>query len=351
MIKSVTVTNYLGDSIKLILGEPEKSGFLIKSIEGLGPPKANINVTEISTSDGSMYNSSRLDNRNIVFELIFVEVCGEGNRVIETIEDVRQKSYTYFPIKKQIELVVETDNRIVKTTGYVESNEPEIFSEQEGSQISIICPDPFFYGTDVSTNLYSVEPAFEFPFSNDSLTKDELVFGHIYIVTEGTIKYAGEAEVGMTIYIDAVGIAKKLTIYNVHTRKTMSLDTSKIPAIITSALNKELAYWQGIQLLHEEGTTARTEADAEVSRIQSLIEGVPSDGIVDGDTLVIKTSKGEMGISLTRGDMTYNILNCLDRNSDWLRLTHGSNTIAFTSEEGISNLRFRIENKVVYEGV
>lgn len=32
MIKSVTVTNYLGDSVKLELMRPEKSGFIVKSI-------------------------------------------------------------------------------------------------------------------------------------------------------------------------------------------------------------------------------------------------------------------------------------------------------------------------------
>jgi phage-related protein len=143
MIKSITVTNYLGDSIKLELGRPEQSGFLIKSISGLGPSKANINTTEVSTNDGSLFNSARLNQRNIVFDFIFVESI---NR--ESIEDIRQKSYKYFPIKKNVDLLIETDNRIVKTTGYVESNEPNIFSSQEGAQISIICPDPYFYSTE-----------------------------------------------------------------------------------------------------------------------------------------------------------------------------------------------------------
>lgn len=37
MIKSVTVVNHLGESLKLDLASPEKSGFIVKSIEGLGP--------------------------------------------------------------------------------------------------------------------------------------------------------------------------------------------------------------------------------------------------------------------------------------------------------------------------
>ena len=53
MIRAVTFTNYLGDSIRLDLARPEESGFIIKSVTGLGPGKANINTTEIATNDGS----------------------------------------------------------------------------------------------------------------------------------------------------------------------------------------------------------------------------------------------------------------------------------------------------------
>ena len=94
MIKSFTVTNYLGDSIKLSLAEPEKTGFAILSVTGLNPPKANINTTDMASVDGSLYNSARLDKRNIVFTILFVE-SDTGS-----IEDIRHKSYKYFPLKK-----------------------------------------------------------------------------------------------------------------------------------------------------------------------------------------------------------------------------------------------------------
>ena len=49
MIHSFAITNYLGDRIKLDLREPEVSGFLIKSVTGLGPVKATVNTTEVVT--------------------------------------------------------------------------------------------------------------------------------------------------------------------------------------------------------------------------------------------------------------------------------------------------------------
>lgn len=307
MIYSIVVTNYLGDRIKLELGKPDVSGFLIKSITGLGPAKANVNTTEVSTNDGSLFNSARLSQRNIVLDMVFINtVYGES------IEDLRQKSYKYFPLKKSVELTIETDNRYVKTTGYVESNEPNIFSSQEGTQISIICPDPYFYsagedGNNV-TNFYSIDPMFEFPFSNESLDEPLLVFGEIQIKTEGVITYHGDSEIGVMIYIHAIGPATNINTYNTETREVMRINTEKI----------------------------------------SLLTGK---GIVASDDIVINTAKGEKSITLIREGVSYNILNCLDKNTDWFTLAKGDNIFAFTADSGVTNLQFRVENKVIYEGV
>jgi len=307
MIKSITVTNYLGDSIKLELGRPEKSGFLIESISGLGPGKANINTTEVSTNDGSLFNSARLNQRNIVFEFIFVETING-----ESIEDVRQKSYKYFPLKKKLDLLIETDNRIAKTTGYVESNEPNIFSSREGSQISIICPDPYFYSAGSDSNnttfFYGIEPVFEFPFSNESLTDPLITFGNIHLKTENVITYKGDTEIGVTIRIHAIGEAENITIYNTGTREIMRIDTTKL-------------------------------------------ESLTGSGIVAGDDIIIKTQKGDKSITLIREGKTTNILNCLDKKTDWFTLVKGDNIFAFTAESGTTNLQFWIESKVIYEGV
>lgn len=279
MIYSFAITNYLGDRVKLELGKPEVSGFLIKSVTGLGPVKANVNTTEVVTNDGSMFNSARLSQRNIVFQLAFVDtVYGE------TIEDIRQKSYKYFPAKKSVEIVIETDNRYVKIKGYVESNEPDIFSSQEGTQISIICPDPYFYsagedGNNV-TDFYTIDPMFEFPFSNESLTDPLLIFGEIQIKTEGVITYYGDSEIGVVIYIHAIGPATNINIYNTETREVMMINTTKL-------------------------------------------EKLTGKGLVASDDIVINTTKGEKSITLIREGASYNILNCLDKNTDWFTLSKG----------------------------
>lgn len=306
MIKSITVTNYLGDSITLDLARPERTGFAVKSITGLVPGKATINTTELVTTDGGSYNSARLSSRNIVISLKYLWLPHQ------TIEQARQLSYKYFPLKKKITLLVETDTRRAEIEGYVESNEPSIFSKDEGSDISIICPNPYFQsaGRDgiKSTLFYGVSPTFEFPFSNDSLTEDLIELGSIKNNSEQAIRYDGDAEVGITITIHAIGEATNITIYNTGTREVMKINTDRI-ATLTGA------------------------------------------GIQNGDDIIICTEKGYKSIKLIRTGNTFNILNCLDRNADWFQLAKGDNIFAYTAETGSRNLQFKIDNRVLYEGV
>ena len=304
MIKSVTITNHLDESIKLDLFNPEESGFIIKNIEGLGPVKANINFKELATNDGSIDNSARLSSRNIVMSLQFMES--------PTIEETRLKSYKYFPIKRNIKFLIETDTRICETIGRVDTNVPTIFSNAEGCQISILCPNPYFYsagenGTN-QTIFYGTEPLFEFPFSNESLTEDLIEFGSIENRTEGTIYYDGDAEIGITIQIHAVGEAEGLVIYNTKTREIMRINDDKLKSLIGS-------------------------------------------GIQAGDEITITTSRGEKGIYMLRSGVTTNILNSLEKPIKWFQLSKGDNTFAYTASAGLTNLQFRIENKVIYEGV
>ena len=304
MIKSVTITNHLDESIKLDLFNPEESGFIIKNIEGLGPVKANINFKELATNDGSIDNSARLSSRNIVMSLQFMES--------PTIEETRLKSYKYFPIKRNIKFLIETDSRICETIGRVETNVPTIFSNAEGCQISILCPNPYFYsagenGTN-QTIFYGTEPLFEFPFSNESLTEDLIEFGSIENRTEGTIYYDGDAEIGITIQIHAVGEAEGLVIYNTKTREIMRINDDKLKSLMGS-------------------------------------------GIQAGDEITITTSRGEKGIYMLRNGVTTNILNSLEKPIKWFQLSKGDNTFAYTASAGLTNLQFRIENKVIYEGV
>lgn len=301
MIKSIIVTNHLDEAIKLELRKPMRSGFLIQEITGLGPPKATINTTETASGDGTSFNSSRIGTRNIVFTLKFLEK--------PTIEHVRQLSYQYFPIKKRITMLFETNNRVCKISGYIESNETVIFSDSVGTQISVICPNPYFLSALKNTKrFYGLDSLFEFPFSNESLTESLINFGEVNDDVEDNIWYSGDVDVGVVLTIYSTGEARNVTIYNNNTREKMFIDTERL---------KELT----------------------------------GDPILQGDEIRISTVMGEKGVTLTRQGVTTNILNCLSRDSDWLKLAKGDNIFSYTAEYGIQQLQFKIENNILYEGL
>lgn len=326
MIKSISIKNYLGEILELDLTRPDKSGFAVLSIKGLGPAKADVNITDIVTNDGGLFNSSRLQKRNIKLKLQFYDTN------LLSIEDIRLLSYKYFPIKKPLTFYITTDNREVQCTGYVETNEPDIFSKKEGCDISIICPDPYFYSVDgtgtTTSDFYGIDSFFEFHFTdwslpggfparerpdgeivvNDSVDDKLIEFGKIQIKTENVIYYNGDAEVGITISIHATGTVTNITIYNVGTRETMFIDTDKLAALTGS-------------------------------------------GFGSGDTITICTVRGRKSATLLRAGKTTNILNCLGRNNAWFTLAKGDNIFAFSAESGSLNLQFAIENQIVYEGV
>ena len=300
MIKSVTVRNFLGESIKMELTNPWDTGLLITSIDGLGPSKASINVTEISGADGGEYNSARVESKNIVLSLQFLG---------DDIESIRQSTYKYFPVKKQLTLTIETDNRTASIDGYVESNEPDIFSENEGCQISIICPFPYFYSDDNITVFRGIDQLFEFPYSNESL-EAVTIFGEFENHRYRNIKYTGDVDTGITMLLHCLGHVENVKIINTTSREIMFLDTSKIAAMF--------------------GT---------------------EDGLTTGDDVMINTVRGQRYITLYRGGQYYNILNCLPRGTDWVGVYKGDNVFAYSAEVGLDNLEFRILNKVLYGGM
>ena len=306
MIHKIEITNHLGQSVELELMFPEKSGFIVQRIDGLGPAKANINNTELAGMDGAIFNSSRLLSRNIVLDIKFLP----GS----TIEDTRLKSYKYFPTKNRVELKITSNTRVCKTFGYVESNEVNIFSNAVYTQISIICPDPYFYAIDPSVvYLAGIHSVFEFPFSNESLVSPLLEFSQIDLTTINNVEYTGEISVGMLIHIHALGVAENITLYNEFTLETMEIDTDKL-----------------LLMIGGEGVT---------------------DGIIAGDDIFINTVIGKKSAILLREGVYYNILNALNKDADWFQLSKGPNVIGFICDAGADNLQIKIEHETLYEGV
>lgn len=224
MIESISVTNFKGENIMIELSNPQGSGFGVTGITGLGPVKADINTVSYATRNGSLYSSARIDSRNIVFGLLFMPSDGD------TVEDVRQRSYQYFPIMGKVELVFKTSNRNARISGYVESNEPDIFAQIESTQISIICPDPYFYDSSTAQKIAFLEKQglFHFPFYNSGSVK-EIKMGQIYKMKTKSFVYNGNTATGITIDLSFFGeVTGKIFIGNKSTGQTITLDTAQL---------------------------------------------------------------------------------------------------------------------------
>lgn len=302
MIKSIKVTNPKGESLVLDLFHPEKSGLIVRSISGLGPPKANINSTDLATADGALYSSARASTRNIVFNLQFM--------FAPTIEDSRQLTYKYFPLKKLVKIEVETDNRSLETSGYVESNSPDIFSREETTQISIVCLDPFFYDPNPSvTQFATVTPTFEFPFSNESMSESLIEFGTINLDTRSTIDYVGDVDTGVLITIHALGsVSGSLTIYNVETQEKMVVDLAKIKTLIGKDYGS-------------------------------------------GDDIIISTVSGDKYVQVLHDGKYTNAIAAIEKLADWFQVSVGRNIFNFTVTKGIENLVMSFSYRNAYGGI
>lgn len=300
MINNIKITNHLGESITIMMSS-ETSGLIIESINGLGPAKGIVSMTSRAGADGSIFSSARVNNRNILITFSF-----EFNPDIET---VRQLTYKYFPIKQLISLEINTDNRNVRTEGYVESNEPSIFTNEAGTTISILCPDPFLYDLISSINTFSsVTPLFEFLWEDDNATSPTIVFSSLDLDTEKVVIYNGDAPVGIIIKIYANGDANNISITNSYTLESISIDSAEIISI--------------------------TGGDIQL-----------------GDKITISTIKGDKYAILLRGLVEYNILNALGQDPDWLELHQGDNVFSYDADSGVSNIILEILNEIAYEGV
>ena len=298
MIKSITITNYVGNSLTIDPANPEKCGLAITDITGLATLDATINASEVATNDGTVYNSARVQPRSITITL--KPLWTESG----TIEEHRRLIYKYFPVKKPLTLTIATEDRTVQTTGYVENTDTTIFSNFETSQITLYCPDPYFENIYSETLLFSgIVSNFEFPFGGTDTetpnTKNNLEMSKISNDTIREITYTGDIETGMEINIHAVGDVSDIVIYNLSTNESMGIKGD----------------------------------------LQAL------------DDIVICTVRNKKTARLLRHGIYTNILNKLSKDSDWFELQKGDNIIAYTAEKGVENLQFSVKTKVLYEGI
>ena len=131
----------------------------------------------------------------------------------------------------------------------------------------------------------------------DSFNKDEHLdwwkhtkFAEYADNIEQLIKYEGDVQIGVQISIDVFGDLRDFSIVNIDERTFMKIDDIKVYELTGDYLKR-------------------------------------------GDQIEINTVKGHKYIILKRNGITYSLLNCIDRDSEWFQLNVGDNIYTYLAND------------------
>lgn len=261
--------------------------YVITDIDGLYPPEGVINTTQVANMDGSVFNSSHINDRVITITMA-INGPAEANRLL---------LYRYFKTKYPVRLYYKNGVRDVYIDGYVSKFSVEYFEKKQTAQIEISCPMTLFRAVKESvTEFANIENKFVFPFA---IEVAGIPFSEIALGEQKTIINGGDVETGVIIKLNALGTVLNPKIYNVDTSDRMTLSV---------------------------------EMQA-------------------GDEITINTRKKEKSITLLRDGVQTNIVGKLDAGSTWFNLIPGDNIFTYEADEFPEHLQciFIINNQ--FEGV
>ena len=280
----VVIENKYGEQLNL----SSNNDYALIQVGGLTPPTAVINTAVLATKDGSIFNSSRLNDRNITLLIV----------PRHSIEHTRINLYKYIKSKQYIKLWIKNGSRDVWIDGYVESVEGDLFENPQQLQASIICPDPYFKSREtVVTTFSKVTAGFTFPFSIDD---SGIPISSMELHTEQNVYNPSDDETGVVIELYAkTDKVLEPTLYNQTTGETFTI-------------------------YHE---------------------------ISAGDRIILNTKRGEKSLIAIHDGVQSNIINDMARGSKWFTLIAGDNVFSYSCVYGAENLQVTTTLQPIYEGV
>lgn len=240
--------------------------YMTSRVEGLNPPTGTISTSSYAGMDGSYLNNA------------FIE-----KRVVKP--------------SRYIKVYYATAGIDVFAEGYVETCEVNNFEMLTTGQISILCPDIYWYSTTSVMAYYSqITGAFTFPFPTES-NPEPFILGKYNTQNMMTIVNDGD-EIGFTLVIEALEDVRSPTLYNADTDEYLQI----------------------------------------------------TGDILAGDIITVTTKTGNKTVTLDRGGVKTNIINRLVSGSTWLTLREGRNRF-YLRGTGLQNLKVTIVHTNAYLGV
>lgn len=279
------------DGFSLDFAESGFGPFLLTDADGLYESKNTVYVSENSMIDGATYQGSVAKYRDIELTLTDTGNYPENRDALNRLFKEKSKGTLIF---------WEADASPRKIDYYVEkfnSSGEDPFREHE---ISLICPDPFFYDLDASSEeMASWVSAFTFPFASPSTG---FVFGYKDNSRIQTIQNdIAEDNIGITIIMSCLGAVTNPSITHIETNSSIHIGHS--------------------------GKTFN---------------------MVAGDIVTITTATGNKHVTLTRNGVTSEINHYLTEDSVFIQLMRGSNSFGFDADSGVNNLTITLEYTYKY---
>jgi hypothetical protein len=241
--------------------------------------------------DGAVYQGSVAEYRNIVLHLTDTDKYVDNRDALNRL--FKEKSVGTLTFW-------EADAAPRKIDYYVESLNSTGEDPYREHQVSLICPDPFFYDITASNEaMASWISAFEFPFES---TTEGFEFGYQSNERIKSIQNdIAEDNIGVTITITCMGAVLNPSITHIETGDRISIGH----------------------------------------------EGKPFE-ISTGDVVVITTQTGNKHVTLTHNGVTSEVNHYLTEDSVFVQLMRGSNSFGFNADQGLNNLSISISYTFKY---
>ena len=293
MIKrSATFTN-VDDNINLIVNDLSPD-IVINSIDGIYEFVGEVMTSPYSQTSGDRYKTTRAPKRNIVVEGI----------IYNNFYENRQLMYRVFRLGSVGRFCYSENGRDNRYADYyVESIDIDQDAYRGAYQISLICPDPFFYdASPKNIDLAAWVPDFEFIHEFDEDGED---LGHRETSMIQEIENLNGVDgIGLKITFSATGNVTNPYIYLYETGEQIKIGTTANPYTLTST-----------------------------------------------KTVEIETTTGKKNIVQVENNVETRINEYLDPDSVFFQLRAGINTIGYNAASGVENLNVHIEYKMRYLGV
>ena len=292
IIRSATFIN-TEDDINLIV-DGNCPGIVIESIDGIYAFTGEVKTSPYSQTNGDRYNSTRATKRNIVIQ----------GKIFDDFWNNRQLMYRVFRLGSVGRFkYTEPDRSDRFADYYVEKVEIDQNPYRGQYQISLICPDPFFYaGTSEHIDLASWVSDFEFVHEFD-VNGEELGHRETSMIKE-IENLNGVDGIGMTITMSSSGDVVNPYVYLYETGERITIGTAENPYTLGSAKQIE-----------------------------------------------IETTTGKKNIVQIQNNIRTRINQYLDPDSSFFQLGAGINTIGYNAYSGANNMNVHIEYKMRYLGV